>query len=337
MTTTMRPHALAPSVDALVEGASRRDPMESTDSKSGAHFERVVIDDVPYVLKLVDRRDDWIARQTGDIGCWPVLVWEAGVVDLAPECIDHTLVGAARTPTGGAVLMRDVGEWLVPNDDSALPLDRHLRFLDHLAAFHAACWGWHDTVGLCPLVNRYSFFGVEALECEAALGYPEAIPRIATEGWELLRRVAPSMADALAPLRAEPWRVVDALAATPWTFLHGDWKLGNLGTAPDGRTLLVDWSLPGAGPPLVELAHYLALNVDRLPAGHSKDDAIDAYRASLETHGIDTRPWWDRQLALCLLGMMVDLAWNKAFDAEGDELRWWADAVERGVRVLEAA
>src|SRR5262249_51500681 len=108
MTPARRPHPLAPSGAALVDGASQREPMGSTDSKSGARFERIVIDDVRYVLKLVDRRDDWIARQTGDVACWPVVVWEAGIVDLAPGCIDHTLVGAARTPTGGAVLMRDV-------------------------------------------------------------------------------------------------------------------------------------------------------------------------------------------------------------------------------------
>jgi hypothetical protein len=334
MSGTMRPRLLAPSVTALAEGASRRDPMQSTDSKSGAQFERVVIDDVAYVLKVVDRRNDWIARQTGDISCWPVTVWESGVVDLAPDCIDHTIVGAARTSTGGAVLMRDVGEWLVAADDSPLGLDQHLRFLDHLAAFHAACWGWEDTVGLCPLVNRYSFFGSEALASEAALGYPAPVPRLAAEGWDVLATVAPDMARALAPVRAEPWRLVDALADTPSTFLHGDWKLGNLGSAPDGRTLLVDWSLSGAGPPLAELAHYLALNVDRLPAGNSKDDTVDAYRASLEAYGIDTAPWWDRQLALCLLGVMVQLAWNKALVGH-DERSWWAARVEEGVQALD--
>jgi hypothetical protein len=326
--------ALAPSVDALVDGASSREPMESADSKSGARFERVVIDGDSFVLKHVDPAVDWIARQTGDIGCWPVAVWEAGLVDLAPDCIDHAMVGAARTATGGAVLMRDVGEWLVPGDDSRLPPEQHLRFLDHLAAFHAACWGWDDTVGLCPLANRYAFFSRAALECEAALGYPEPVPRIAVDGWRQLASCAPGLSSALEPLRDAPWAVVEALADTPRTFLHGDWKLGNLGSLPDGRTVLVDWSLPGAGPPLAELAHYLALNVARFPVGHTKDDTIAAYRASLEAHGVDTEPWWDRQLALCLLGVMLQLAWNKAFDGPGEELAWWTARVERGLEEL---
>ena len=70
--------------------------MESADSKSGARFERVVIGDESFVLKHVDTASDWIMRQTGDVGLCPVITWERGVVDLAPACIDHATVGAAR-------------------------------------------------------------------------------------------------------------------------------------------------------------------------------------------------------------------------------------------------
>ena len=186
--TTRR--AMAPSVDALVDGASSREPLTSTDSKSGAQLERVVIDGTRYVLKTVDRHTDWIARQAGDVGCWPVLAWEAGLVDLAPPCIDHTLVGAARTASGGAVLMRDASEWLVPAGDMPLPLEQHLRFLDHLAAFHAACWGWVDDIGLWALGNRYSLFGPASLLTEEALGDPEPVTRAAADGWRRLARAS---------------------------------------------------------------------------------------------------------------------------------------------------
>jgi hypothetical protein len=308
--------------------------MASADSKSGARFERVRIDGEPYVLKHVDRSHDWVARQSGDLGCWPIVVWERGLVDLAPSCIDHTIVGAARTATGGAVLMRDASAWLVPTDDTLLSLEQHLRFLDHLAEFHVACWGWTDTLGLWPMGNRYGLFGPHALECEAALGHPAPVTRLAEEGWARLARVAPEMTSALAPLRRAPWPILDALAGTPRTFLHGDWKLGNLGSRPDGRTVLVDWSVAGSGPLAVELAHYLALNAARLPVGHTKDDAIAAYRASLERRGVDTEPWWDRQLALCLLGVMLQLGWAKSFDETGDERAWWAERVGAGVQEL---
>ncbi|MFI5054025.1 MAG: phosphotransferase [Acidimicrobiia bacterium] len=319
----MTPRPVATSVEELIEGASSREPMESADSKSGARFERVVIDGEQLVLKHIDRRDDWIMRQTGDLGCVPIVVWEAGVLDLVPDCIDHATVGVARVGPGGAVLMRDVSDSLVPEGDAPLPLGQHLQFLDHLAAFHAATWGWRDTVGLIPLANRYSFFGPEALACEAALGYPQPVPRIAADGWNQLARVAPRMADALAPIRVAPYRLFDALNTTPHAFLHGDWKLGNLGIDSRNNTVLVDWSVCGEGPPLAELAHYLALNCARLPSGHSKGDAIVAYREALERRGVDTASWWDRQLSLCLLGHMLLLGWEKALDATGTDRDWW--------------
>jgi aminoglycoside phosphotransferase (APT) family kinase protein len=222
----------------------------------------------------------------------------------------------------------------VPADSSPLSLDQHTRFLSHLAAFHAATWGWSDDIGLLPLGNRYLFFGPRALECEAALGFPAPVPRIASEGWDRLASVAPDTHAALAPLLATPWPLVEALDDAPHAFLHGDWKLGNLGSDADGRTILVDWSLPGSGPPLAELAHYLALNRARLPEGHTKEDAIDVYRGALEGEGVATDAWWDRQLALSLLAVMVLLGWEKAFDDTGVELAWWSARVRDGLDYL---
>jgi hypothetical protein len=304
-----------------------------TDGKSGAVLEHVVIDGEAYVLKHADRRRDWIMRQTGDLTGWPVALWESGLLDAMPECIDHTYVGAARTPTGGAVLMRDVARWLVPDSDAPITTEQHLRFIDHLAEVHACFWGWHDDVGLLPLANRYCWFSDLALACEAELGSGEPVPGIARDGWSRLPERAPRMAQALLPVRAEPWALVDALAAEEHTFLHGDWKLANLGTGADGRTVLIDWALPGAGPPLIELAHYLGLNRARLPANRDKEDVVDDYRAALERHGIATDPWWDRQLALCLLGVMVMLGWEKAFGPD-DELAWWEARVIDGAALL---
>jgi hypothetical protein len=330
-----RPRPLAATVDALVAGATSRTPMQSADSKSGARFERVVLGGERYVLKHVDRRDDWIMRQTGDVGSVPITVWTSGVLDLLPDCIDHTTVGAAREGDGGAVLMRDVGPSLVPGDDSPLPNEQHLRFLDHLARCHAATFGWRDDAGLIPVANRYSFFGPEALACELARPHPHPVPQLAAEGWARLPAVAPRLHDLLAPLRSSPYALFGALDRTPHAFLHGDWKVANLGSDPAGRTVLVDWSMCGEGPPLTELMHYLALNAARLPLGHSKDEATLEYHRALERHGIDTSPWWDEQLALCTVGVMLQLAWEKAFDEQGDELAWWSARTFAAARVLD--
>jgi hypothetical protein len=325
---------VAKSVDALVAHASSRGPVHFDDSKSGARFERVVIEGERYLLKHVDLRDDWIMRQTGDLGCIPIRVWESGVFDLLPPSIDHATVGAAREGRRGAVLLRDVGPWLVPPGSAPITAEQQLRFLDHLAALHAGTWGWRDEVGLLPVANRYSVFGPEALACEAALGFPSPVPQLAREGWLRLDRACPELADALRPLRAAPWPVVDALVATPSALLHGDTKLGNLGTGPDGRTILIDWSQTGAGPPLTEVVHQLALNHARFPPELGPDDVLDAYRVALERHHIDTAPWFERQLALCLVGVMLQLGWEKSSDDTGDDLAWWRDRVVDTAREL---
>ena len=87
-------------------------------------------------------------------------------------------------------------------------------------------------------------------------------------------------------LRRELTPLVDALASTPTSFLHGDWKMGNLGIGRDGRSVLVDWTYSGPGPVCHELGWYLALNRARLP--ESKEATISVLREALERHGVDS-------------------------------------------------
>ncbi len=112
-----------------------------------------------------------------------------------------------------------------------------------------------------------------------------------------------------------PDLVTGPLAATPRTFLHGDWKMGNLGTHPDGRTILLDWAYPGSGPACWDLCWYLALNRARLP--EPKQAAIGRFRAALEASGVATGSWWDAQLDLCLIAIMATFGWEKACSASG--------------------
>ena len=90
----------------------------------------------------------------------------------------------------------------------------------------------------------------------------------------------------------------------------------------------MDWAFPGVGPPCSELAWYLAINAARIP--QSKEDSIEAYRESLERHGVDTSGWWEEQLGLAFVGVMVQFGWEKALGG-GDELEWWASAARDSV------
>jgi hypothetical protein len=325
------PRTPARSIDELIAGATERRPLGGADGKSGSLLERVVIDGERFVLKQLHPDHDWTMRGFGDLWCRPVQVWACGLLDAMPEVIDHAVVGAAtglgRHGWGGALLLRDVSEQLVPEGDEVLPLDHHRQLLDHLAELSAQFWGAEELPGLVPLGSRYTAFGPGWLEAEEQLGWPDAVPVIASDGWARFAERAPADVRAVVDeLRRDVDPLVRALERTPQTFLHGDWKLGNLGVAP-GRTVLLDWTYPGIGPVAYELAWYVAINRLRLP--EPKEDAIDALQTSLERRGIATGGWWERQVSLCLLGCLVQFGWEKAL-GDDDELGWWCDRAREG-------
>lgn len=329
------PRPAACSLEDLLAGAADRELLDSPDAKSGAALERLTVDGRRLVLKHLHPDGDWTMRGFGDIGCLPVRVWTTGLLDALPACIDHATCAVVerlgRNGWGGAVLMRDVTASLVPSGDEPISMELHRQLLDGLAALAAAFWDRDDLPELLPLENRWTAFGPGWLAAERELGWPEAVPPIADGGWERFTERAPAdVVDLVATLRSDPGPLVAAARRTPQTFIHGDWKLGNLGVA-EGRTILLDWTYAGVGPVAYDLGWYLAVNRARLP--ESKDDSIEALRASLERHGIATGGWWEAQLGICLLGTLVQFGWEKALGDE-DELTWWCDRAREGEQWL---
>jgi hypothetical protein len=299
------------------------------DSLSGSRFERVSVEGQPCVVKYLGLEHDWLARALDDRNCFALTMWRTGLLDALPECIDHTILGAAREPDGTVVLlMRDVGPSLVPPGSDPLPHPHHRQFLDHMAQVHARFWGFEDRFGLLTPGLRYQALTPSTGQREAQRGGTDPIPAMLAPMWTRLRESAPEAHDLALTLTDDPSPLLAALAQTPSTFVHGDWKAGNLGVHPDGRTVLLDWGWPGRAGPLVDLAWYLAVNCDRLP--ESKEDAISAYRDRLEHHGIETAGWFDRQLELALLGGFLQLGWSKS----GPELQWWLPRVVPVAREL---
>ena len=307
------------------------------DGKTGAHLERVTVDGRSYVLKHLHLADDWLMRASGDLGIRPVLVWQDGWLDRLPPGFDHAVVAAAwddRPEGRGAVLvMRDVAPYLVPEGDAALPAEQHQRFIDHMAALHAAFWGSTGTPGLLPLSTRLLLFSPVLSATERARGGSDPVPtELVPRGWARLAERAPRAAELLGALLSDPTPLVTGLEATPQTLVHGDWKAGNLGSQPDGRTILLDWAVPGIAPGCYDLAWYVCLNRARLP--ETKAATCHRYRDALERNDIDTAGWWEPQLALCLLGVMLAFGWEKAL-GDDDELTWWVQQVHAAEAWLE--
>ena len=330
------PRRVAGSLAELLGQDVSGDVLTGADGKTGARLERVTVDGHRYVLKHLHLADDWVMRATGDLQVRAVAVWRDGWLDGLPTDIDHAVVGAAwddRPDGRGAVLvMHDVAEHLVPEGDEELPLEQHHAFVQHMAALHATFWGSRATAGLLHLSTRLVFFGPQLGETERANGGAHPVPtELVPEGWSLLAERAPRASTIVAALLNDPTPLVASLTATPQTFVHGDWKAGNLGSHPDGRTILVDWAMPGIAPGAFDLAWYVCLNRARLP--ESKQDTFETYREALERGGIDTSAWWEQQLALSLLGIMLMFGWEKAL-GDADELAWWEDRVLAGARWL---
>jgi Phosphotransferase enzyme family len=312
-------------------GATRRRPWaKNVDSLSGSHFEQVLVDGRPHIVKHIGASTDWLMRALGDgVSDRPAFVvtaWRRGLLDALPAALDHTIVDVAWDPVSasGALLMRDESSAFVPSGNGRVPLSQHQRFLDHMAQMHASFWGFTSSSDdLLALGPRFTPLSPSMAAREALAGHSDPVPMAVPGGWASLASCAFSAYEVSTALIEDPAPLVKALLETPTTLIHGDWKFGNLGSHPDGRTVLVDWGWPGAAGPAVDLAWYLAVNCDRLPS--SKEASLEYLRARLEHHGVETAGWWERQVELALVGAFLQLGWSKTGDPV--ELAWWVDRI----------
>jgi hypothetical protein len=327
---------VASGVDELLAGAEDRRPLFVGDSKSGSRMERLSIGGVPHVLKHLDLEDSWLMRSTGDRGLRQLQLFTCGLLDALPPCIDHAVVAVAPTTAGGregtALLMRDVGDHLVPEGSAPITADQEHRFIDAMAALHAAYWGFAGSDLLISLAMHYTFLSEATGAVEAERGGEDVVPKLIPAGWGRLDTLSARVARLIRGLHDDLSPLVLALEATPQTLVHGDWKLGNMGGDPNGRTILLDWDRASRGPATLDLAWYLAINTDRL--ARPREALIDLYRERLEAHGVDTAGWFETQLELALVGAFLQLGWEKLLGGNPTELAWWDARLDAAAHLL---
>jgi len=324
----LEPQVVLDSVEDLLAGAGELTKIESV-GKSGAALDRVTIDGEPYVVKYLDPAADWTIRIADVPGTAPVEVWRRGLLHALPPEIDSPIVGVAQLPEMSVLLMRDISPWLVPGGDDPIPVAQNEGFMDAMAAMHVRFWDPDDEVDVVNAERRYLELSPQMAAAEAELGSEHLVPKLVAQGWPMFAELVPGAAKVVLPLVYDPRPLVAAMADTPQTFVHGNWKLDNLGTHDDGRTILFDWEMPGRGTPLSDVAWYLAINCRRLPI--SKEETVEVYRDALHRRGVDTADWWDRQLQLSMLGALVHFGWEKSLGGYDDELAWWEQrALEAG-------
>ena len=78
-----------------------------------------------------------------------------------------------------------------PPATTILPVGQHDRFVEHLAAFHAAFFGWRDSIGLQDLARRLLFFAPAVIAPELERSDVAAPIAAAAEGWRRLPERSP--------------------------------------------------------------------------------------------------------------------------------------------------
>jgi len=186
------------SAAGLLARASSRERVTPADARSGAVFERIVVGSDGYFVKHLGFASDWVMRVTGDDVCRQYLIWQAGIMDRFPDCIDHAVVAMDLAGAGeGAVLtivMREVGGFLVPPGDAVVPAGQHAGFMSHMAALSSAFWGWEDHIGLTTMAQRMRFFAPDTIAAELAADQVPAAIAAAAAGWRALPGRSPLLA-----------------------------------------------------------------------------------------------------------------------------------------------
>jgi len=318
----------------MLAGAIRREPLATTDGRSGSLLERVTLaGGEAVVVKHARAASDWIMRATHDDGGRVATLWSSGLLRRVPAVIEHAILAVERDGDGWVVVMRDVSAALLP-DAARLSRAASRRVLEAAAALHAA-FRDEPPLALCSLADRYGFLSPATARREA--GGPDQVPKLIARGWERLPELLPAdVAEAVLAVAERPEPFAAELARFPATLVHGDLKLGNVGFLGE-RVVLLDWGTQtGWAPPAVEAVWYLAVNASRIDA--TREQVLDDFRAAEgERHDEDA-------LRLALLGGLVHLGWDKALHATGHpdpavraweraDLDWWTararDALER--------
>jgi len=131
-----------------------------------------------------------------------------------------------------------------PKATPSCQASQHNGFIEHMADHSCSLWGWEDTIGLTMMEQRIRFFAPGNIAAELLAADVPAPIAAAEAGWRSLPARSPALSSLARLLHDQPGLITGPLTALPSTFLHGDWKMGNLGTHPDGHTILIDSGIP---------------------------------------------------------------------------------------------
>lgn len=316
---------------ALLDRAVERVSLDGHDGRSGAHIERVRLDDgTSLILKTATMANDLTVALTGGIPREQRL-WESGALDRLEAPVQHAIIDVWDDGDATLTLMRDLGG-AVPGWSRVLTAAETSRVLGAMTSLHSTFEG-QPPEDLVPLETRLGLLSPRVM---AGAQGSHPLADVVLHGWELFAELTPpDLMAAVSALHADVAPLAAAMGEGGVTMLHADLWLVNLALEPDGVVLL-DWAVATAGPPALDLVIFLSGSAAHVEP--SREEIIAEFRTLSPRVS-------DQAMDLALLQGLLEMGWNKALDAaENDDpavrdreladLRWWqaraTETLDRG-------
>jgi hypothetical protein len=219
--------------------------------------------------------------------------------------------------SGFVVVMEDMGGNRMVDQVAGMDIADAEVAIDALADWHATWWRGADGLADAGMV--------------VALGdpiYPAVLPLVFGEGWE---KVTSSM-DVDEPIqRVGGARFSDAIAGLladldrePRTMTHGDYRADNILFQPDGKPVLLDFQLIGAGSGAYDLAYFVTQSLDPQVASTHERALFDRWRTRLESQGVpaaDLDRMWEDYRTAALFCLVYPIVASRGMDLDDPRQR----------------
>lgn len=298
---------------------------------SGASLERLwLANGTTLIRKVLSPALDWMMRATNDRGRAATL-WTSGTMDRLPTVIDPALSRIEHEGAEWRLYMTDVDASFLRRGTTVGLADAR-RFLDALAAMHAAFWDL-EVPDLCRLEDLLGLASPATVEREA--GSHPFLAEVQS-GWQAFDALAPPDVRAgVHAILADPGPLAEAMRAKGATLVHADPHYGNVAPASD-RFYVIDWSLATFAPPAIDFCWWLDQSAAFLDP--VRDDLVEAFR---EAEGPRHR---EDILELAMLAEIVLAGWqyagalgpadDAAVRARRADFDWWVAGARRGLERL---
>jgi hypothetical protein len=179
------------------------------------------------------------------------------------------------------VVMEDLGHLAMGDQVEGVTPAQARDAVITMADLHAGWWGKvrTPTMEWVPSVVHARIEGLAQMWPTLWLGFHSKFAHALPDGG----------ADAGELIAANFWRIMNHIAAWPWTLLHQDYRVDNLFfdvDDPESPVAVIDWQGIGRGPGVYDLCYFLGGSLTVADRRAHEHDLVRAYCERLRSRGI---------------------------------------------------